>query len=121
MNFIRATATYEGGQTILTGSGFRLALPAARSSEAISGAVQIGIRPEELDGPCAAGENTIPLKVSVREHLGHTLLAYGYIDDVQIVASLDPHSQLDVDSEINLLPNLHTLHVFDPTSEETRT
>jgi len=117
MNFVQATASFESGQTILSGSGFRLALPATRSDSAISGEVQLGVRPEELDGPCASAENALSLKISVKEHLGHTMLVYGYIDDVQIVASLDPHSQVEVGQEIYLGVNTATLHVFDPVTE----
>jgi len=119
MNFVPATASSENGRTILTGSCFRIVLPAERSVENINGDVQIGVRPEELDGPCQSTDNALPLRVAVKEHLGHTLLVYGYIDDVQIVASLDPHSQVEVDSQIYLSVNVDTLHVFDPETEAT--
>ena len=36
-----------------------------------------------------------------------------------IVASLDPHSRIDVDSPISLKVNLQTLHVFDPETDAT--
>ena len=55
----------------------------------------------------------------MKEHLGHTLLVYGYIDDVQIVASLDPHSQVDIGSDIFVAVNTASLHVFDPETEIT--
>ena len=119
MNFIRATATQENGCTVLTGSGFRVTLPPERSSERAQGAVQLGVRPEELSGPCPSADNALTITVSVREHLGHTLLVYGYIDDVQIVASLEPHSRVEVDSEIHLRVNTDTVHVFDPETEAT--
>lgn len=121
MNFIRATAAYDNGQTVLSGSGFKIALPASRSDASIVGDVHLGVRPEDLDGPCSESANTLALKVAVREHLGHTMLVYGYIDDVQIVASLDPHSRVEVDEEIRLAVNTETLHVFDPETEETLT
>jgi len=57
------------------------------------------------------------LKVAVKEHLGHTMLVYGYIDDAQIVASLDPHSQVEVHSDIFLSVNTEALHIFDPETE----
>lgn len=117
MNFIKATASFESGQTILTGTQFRIALPVGRSSDAISGDVQIGVRPEEMTGPCQSSDNAFSIEVAVKEHLGHTLLVYGYIDDVQIVASLDPHTQVDVGSQIYLGVNAERLHVFDPVTE----
>ena len=96
-------------------------MPTGRSDKAISGQVQLGVRPEELDGPCQSSENALSLKISVKEHLGHTLLVYGYIDDVQIVASLDPHSEIEVGQEIHLGVNTETLHVFDLATEEMLT
>jgi multiple sugar transport system ATP-binding protein len=117
MNFIRATASFENGQTILAGTSFRIALPPERSSEAIVGEVQVGVRPEEMDGPCPSADNALSLKVAVKEHLGHTMLVYGYIEDVQIVASLDPHSQVEVGEDIYLAVNTEALHIFDPATE----
>jgi len=119
MNFVPATASFENGHTILLGSDFRIVLPAQRSSESIAGGVRIGVRPEELEGPCQSDDNAFSLDVAVKEHLGHTLLVYGYIDEIQVVASLDPHSQVEVDSQILLAVNVDTLHVFDPETEAT--
>ncbi|UCF10564.1 MAG: sn-glycerol-3-phosphate ABC transporter ATP-binding protein UgpC [Candidatus Bipolaricaulota bacterium] len=119
MNFLPATAAKEGGQMILSGGAFRIALPAERSSTDLPSQVVMGVRPEDLDGPTDATENTIRLTVSVLEQLGHTLLVYGYVDDVQLVASLDPHRQVETESTINLSVNLRTLHVFDPETLET--
>ena len=121
MNFVRATASFENGQTILSGTSFRIALPEERSDAAMSGEVRVGVRPEELDGPCPSADNALHLKVAVKEHLGHTMLVYGYIDDAQIVASLDPHSEVEVGADIYLGVNTETLHVFDPESEEMLT
>ena len=55
----------------------------------------------------------------MKEQLGHSLLVYGYVDESQIVASLDPHSTVEVDQPIHLKVNLKTLHVFDPHSKST--
>ena len=119
MNLVPATASFESGRTVLSGSNFQIVLPAERSVDTIGGEVRIGVRPEELEGPCQSADNALSIKVAVKEHLGHKLLVYGYIDDVQIVASLDPHSQVEIDSQINLAVNVDTLHVFDPETEST--
>jgi len=118
MNFLPATASYEGGRTMVRGAGFSIALPADRSNESVSGDVILGVRPEELDGPSSSTENVLRLKVSVKEHLGHTLLVYGYAGDVQVVASLDPHRAVDLDAEAAFDVNLETVHLFDPATEE---
>jgi len=119
MNFLPARAASENGRTILSGSAYRIALPEGRSQQTLPENVVLGVRPEDLDGPCPDTENTITLNVSVTEQLGHSLLVYGNVDEAQVVASLDPHRRVDVDSTIRLQVNLDTLHVFDPESQET--
>jgi multiple sugar transport system ATP-binding protein len=117
MNFLPAKATFENGRTVLRGTGFEIALPAERSQKSVAGDVQIGLRPEDLD-MSEDPSNTVSIRVSVKEHLGHTVLVYGYVDDVQVVASLDPHCQVELDSQIKLAVNVETLHAFDPETGE---
>jgi len=120
MNFLPAQATNESdGRTVLTGSGFRIVLPETRSRTPLPSQVVLGVRPEDLDGPAPDTENAITLTVTVTEQLGHSLLVYGTLDEAQVVASLDPHRRVEVDSQIHLKLNLDTLHVFDPESEQT--
>jgi multiple sugar transport system ATP-binding protein len=119
MNFLRAAAQRESDRVALTGSTFEISLPVADDIPQLPSEVILGIRPEDLDGPVEETQNTIEAHVSVIEQLGHTLLVYGYVDDMQIVASVDPHRHIELDSVIRLSVNLRTLHVFDPESEET--
>ena len=119
MNFLAATATKDHGSVILSGGGFRLTLPASRSSADVPERVVMGIRPEDLDGPSQETANVLEMTVSVKEQLGHSLLVYGDIDGSQVVASLDPHRQIDLDSQIRLTVNVDTVHVFDPDSLAT--
>jgi multiple sugar transport system ATP-binding protein len=119
MNFLPARATSENGRTVLSGSRYRILLSEGRSHHSLPTNVVIGVRPEDLDGPAADSDNAITLTVSVTEQLGHSLLVYGDVDGTQVVASLDPHRRVDIDSTIRLKVNLDTLHVFDPETEET--
>jgi multiple sugar transport system ATP-binding protein len=119
MNFLPATASHEDGRTILSGDGFRIELPAERSVADLPSRVVMGVRPEDLEGPVEDPTNAVSFTVTVKEQLGHSLLVYGYIEQSQIVASLDPHSAVDVDSSIHLKVNLDTLHVFDPETGKT--
>ena len=119
MNLFPAAAGYEDGRTILSGDGFRIALPAERSVDNLPARVIMGVRPEDLEGPVSETTDAMTFKVTVKEQLGHSLLVYGRIEESQIVASLDPHSRIDVDSPINLKVNLQTLHVFDPETGGT--
>jgi multiple sugar transport system ATP-binding protein len=79
----------------------------------------VGVRPEDLDGPAPDAKNAIRVTVSVTEQLGHSLLVYGTVDGVQVVASVDPHRSVEVGSTMNLSLNLDTLHVFEPETQET--
>jgi len=118
MNFIPASARVEAGQVVLRGAKCEIRLPAERQPERIPDEVLVGVRPEDLTGPVEDVENAITLSVSVLEQLGHSLLVYGYVGDMQVVASLDPHQTVEVDTTIRLQPNLETLHVFDPETNE---
>jgi multiple sugar transport system ATP-binding protein len=119
MNFFPATATKEGNQIVLSGASFKLTLSSEQSSISLPDQVLVGIRPEDLSGAPSEEEDTIDLEVSVLEQLGHTLLIYGYLDGTQIVASVDPHTEVSLASTIRLSANTASLHVFDPTTEET--
>jgi multiple sugar transport system ATP-binding protein len=119
MNFLPAQASSEGGRTVLSSTGFRILLSEERSRPSLPMDVIVGVRPEDLDGPAPDGDNAITLAVSVTEQLGHSLLVYGDIDGSQVVASLDPHRRVEVDSTIHLKVNLETLHIFDPETNET--
>ena len=119
MNLFPASAAYENGRTILSGEGFRIALPAERSLDNLPSRVLMGVRPEDLEGPMTDNTDALTFKVTVKEQLGHSLLVYGRIEDGQIVATLDPHTIIDVGSEIHLQVNLKTAHVFDPETGST--
>ncbi len=119
MNFLPAQAVQEDGRWVLTGSGFRITLPPERVQDALPDNVLVGVRPEDLDGPAPDADNAITMNVAVTEQLGHALLVYGYLDETQVVASLDPHRNVEVESTVRLTVNLDTLHVFDPESETT--
>ena len=81
--------------------------------------VIVGIRPEDLDGPVSDEQNALIVHVTVKEQLGHALLVHGDCGGQQIVASLDPHRSVSIDSVVHLSVNLETLHLFDFESEET--
>lgn len=119
MNFFPASVSKEKESVFLSGPGFRLTLDHGVANRSLPDRVLVGVRPENLSGPVQDEVNSLQVKVSVLEQLGHTLLVYGYIDSTQIVASLDPHTQIELDSHIRLSVNMGTLHIFDSESEET--
>jgi len=119
MNFLPATTTRASGMIILKGTGFHIELPESRAAGPLPDRVIVGVRPEDLDGPVTEPMNALTLTVSVKEQLGHALLVYGEIEGMQVVASLDPHRRVELDTEIHLKVNLDTVHAFDPDSLAT--
>ncbi len=118
MNFLSAQIVTDDTTTKVRADGFTLSIPPERVRE-FPEHVIVGIRPEDLDGPVSDEENVVTLHVAVTEQLGHSLLVHGDCGGQQIVASLDPHRSISIDSTVHLLVNLGTLHLFDPESGET--
>ncbi len=109
----------NGGTISLTGAGFTINLPADGRIDTVREQVIVGIRPEDLTGPLAEGENLLEMTVKVTEPLGNELLVYADCGGEQVVANLDPHQHVDIDSTIKLAPNLSALHLFDSKTEKT--
>jgi len=119
MNFLPADSRMEGNRITVIGERFVIRLPESREATDIPPHVVVGIRPEDLDGPVQETTNTLSMTVSVKEQLGHSLLVYGSVAGSQIVASLDPHRQVDLDTEIHLSVNVDSVHAFDPITHLT--
>ncbi|MCK4246772.1 sn-glycerol-3-phosphate ABC transporter ATP-binding protein UgpC [Candidatus Bipolaricaulota bacterium] len=119
MNLLPARATMNDGTISLTGAGFVINLSADGRIDAVPEQVIVGIRPEDLAGPLTEGENLLEMRVKVTEPLGNELLVYADCGGEQVVANLDPHQHIEIDSTIKLSPNLETLHLFDSETEKT--
>jgi len=120
MNFLNARVGTEDGRVVLIGQGFRLVLPQGKGQDLPSEVeVIVGIRPEDLEGPAPDGENTIEMRVQVTEPLGNELLVYADCGGERVVANLDPHRRVEVDSTIRLKVNIATVHLFDRESDQT--
>ncbi|HDL86620.1 MAG TPA: TOBE domain-containing protein [Candidatus Acetothermia bacterium] len=66
-----------------------------------------------IAGPLTEGENLIQMTVKVTEPLGNELIIYADCGSEQVVANLDPHQHIEIDSTIKLSPNLDVMHLFD--------
>jgi len=97
MNFLEARVASENGKVVLIGKGFRLALPLDKTQN-LPDEVTVSIRPEDLDGPVPNGENTMTMQLEVTEPLGNELLACANCSGKRVVANLDPHRQVAVNS-----------------------
>jgi len=115
MNFLPAQATTQNDMTVVSSDGFKCCIDSS-GIDALPEQVVIGIRPEDFHGPVNGDENICTLRVSLVEQLGNCLLVHGLCGENTIVASLDPHQNIQLDSTIRLHPNLKALHIFDPDS-----
>ncbi|MCK4393935.1 TOBE domain-containing protein, partial [Candidatus Bipolaricaulota bacterium] len=59
------------------------------------------------------------MRVQVTEPLGNELLVYADCGGERVVANLDPHRRVEVDSTIRLKVNIATVHLFDRESDQT--
>ncbi len=110
MNFLDAQATSENGSTLLTGDGFKLVIPEDKD---LPQYLLLGIRPEDMDGPTDDTDNVLNAHVTVTEPLGNELLAYVNCGDQQVVANLDPHRKVNVDTDIKLKVDVPAIRLFD--------
>ncbi len=99
--------------------GFEIRLSKEREAERLPEKVIVGVRPEDLSGPVSEGENLLTMTVRVTEPLGNELLVYADCGEERLVANLDPHRHVEIDSTIKLTPDLEILHLFDPETEKT--
>jgi multiple sugar transport system ATP-binding protein len=143
MNLYEARLDAEGDRpTMLLGSQ-RVALPAELLARRpglqryIGRDVVVGIRPEDLEdaavGPGAPQEQRIRAHVRLVESLGAELMVHVEIDAVTVdsgdpdaledagvlgaanaVARFSPHSQVQVDDDIEIVVAVQGLHFFDP-------
>jgi len=118
MNFLTAKVESKGEMIVLAGTGFQLTLPKERV-DTLPSDVFVGIRPEDLSGPVTDGESIIEVKVLVTEPLGNELLVYADCGEDRVVANLDPHQHVEIDSTIKLAVDMNGLHLFDRESEKT--
>ncbi len=118
MNFLKAHVESKGETIVLVGTGFQLTFPKERV-DTLPSEVLVGIRPEDLSGPVTDGESIIEVKVLVTEPLGNELLVYADCGEDRVVANLDPHQHVEIDSTIKLAVDMNALHLFDRESEKT--
>ncbi len=118
MNFLAAKVESKGETIVLVGTGFQLTLP-KELVDTLPSEVFVGIRPEDLSGPVTDGESIIEVTVLVTEPLGNELLVYTDCGGERVVANLDPHQHVEIDSTIKLAVDMNGLHLFDHESEQT--
>ncbi|MDR0554944.1 MAG: sn-glycerol-3-phosphate ABC transporter ATP-binding protein UgpC [Treponema sp.] len=120
MNFLTARVVEKGG--IVLEEGTFEVKPSAEHQEYlkkyVGKEIYFGIRPEDLlytDKP--AGDNNIPVKITVVEPLGADIHLWLTTNTQPLVARTEPHHVFKVGETINFTPRLEKARYFDRETE----
>lgn len=126
MNFIETELVHEGNAYWLEEGHFRIKLPDDYKElvkDYVGKKLTLGIRPEDIYDKLlykeSAPENTIKITVEVVEPLGSELLVYFSTGKSQIVARLEPRSEVKVNQDVEMVLDLSKIHLFDIETEAT--
>ncbi len=126
MNFIDAVAQKEGNNVYLTFHDQKVLLPADKAKKVVDGGyigkeVIMGIRPEDIHETEAAlaqfADSCIVAELNATELLGAEMHLYVNIDDLDIVAKVNPRLQVKNGDKVKLALDANRLHVFDKETE----
>lgn len=124
MNFLKASVKLENSAVWLIGEGFKIETPGAIAKSLLrykNQEVVLGIRPEDIhDEPIM--QETFPNslvtgKVEVVEQLGAETVLYLMVGDKEVVARVPTRTLYAAGDQVEMILNLHNMHVFDPVSE----
>ena len=117
MNFLDASVA----NATATGTGFSLALDAARRDAAGTRArLHVGIRPEHLHlAGNEADAQSLTGEVEVVEPLGALTMIQVRVGDTKVTAQIEPHQQVEMGDSVALTCAADKLYLFDADSEDT--
>lgn len=126
MNFTPCVLLDEGSDWLIGTEDFKIRLPKARTSDLISfkhRELVLGIRPEDLyeKGACEdplSAINAIPAKVEVIEPLGKEIFVDVDTGKNNLAALLIPNLKIKIGRQIELVPDLRKIHLFQKESGE---
>ncbi|MDR2602707.1 MAG: sn-glycerol-3-phosphate ABC transporter ATP-binding protein UgpC [Spirochaetaceae bacterium] len=123
MNFLTVKVSEEGGEIFIDEGSFKIK-PIAEHAQYLKKytgkEIYLGIRPENLSYQENAGENDMPMQVSVVEPLGaDTTLWLRTPNTREIVARTEPHHQFKVDETVHIRPTMEKAKYFEKESEDS--
>jgi len=114
MNFISGevkNGTFEG-------DGIQFTLTDAQKSNAASGPVILGVRPEDLEwGEPSNGDGRVDGTVEIAEPLGSETYLHIALQNQQLIARVEPDAQFTLGQDAKLHFHPDHVHLFDPESE----
>ena len=119
MNFVPAVLRASGEEITVDAKAFQIQLPKPRSARlsSLAGAAMImGIRPEDIydKGLEPAGISGRPLqaRVDVTEMMGNEKFLHLVIDDIRLLARVDPRTRARPGQDVDLLLDADRVHLF---------
>lgn len=124
MNFFNATVVQEDGTLYCDTGDFRVAIPNERKHVFQSYAgkeVIMGMRPEHIHAPEFAPPGILasPFKGTAElvELLGHELHLYVNAGKNSLVATIDTRMNVTAGNNVDLVMDMHNVHLFDKNTE----
>ena len=125
MNFLDTTVVKEDGTYYVQTDAFRLALPEdfnSKIADYVNKEVTFGIRPENLKAEDVATDKSEgkSLKVNVRvtEPLGDEIVSYTDAGNQEVVAQLDPRTDIEPGDTTMFYAEMQYTHIFDKNTGE---
>jgi multiple sugar transport system ATP-binding protein len=126
MNFFNAQLVQADDQLWVTTAALKLPIPdtlQSRYQDYAGREVIFGIRPESIYDPHFAPPNTEAIAVDARvlviERMGHEAILYlALADETEVLARVDPRSQVQVGETVPVLFDMSRFHLFDQATEQ---
>ena len=130
MNFIDAVPEKKGDDVWMTFKGQSVKLPAEKAAKVVAAGVigkevVMGIRPEDIheseDALTKNADDVIVAEVEVTELLGAEMHLHLNIEDLDLIATVNPRMQVRHGDKVKLALDPSRIHVFDKESEQVIT
>ena len=128
MNFFDAkvAGSVDDMRIDLISGGVTLSVPPdrrAKYADYLDKDVIFGLRPEDMFDPVFAPsrvtlDQRIRGQVDVLEPLGSEVYLYMVVGEDSFIARVDPRTEATVGTEYELIFDMNTMHIFDPTTQE---
>jgi multiple sugar transport system ATP-binding protein len=124
MNFFKGKLQKADGHLVVETSGFKVPVTMDRPSyhNYVDKPVVMGIRPEDIYNPAFVppGIHSAPVeaKVDVTELMGNEIYLYLVSGQDNVVARVDPRSDIRMGDKIQVAFSMDKVHLFDPDTEK---
>jgi multiple sugar transport system ATP-binding protein len=124
MNFFKSKLLKGDGKLWIETSGFKVPITMEKPAYQtyVDKAIVMGIRPEDIYNPAfvppGIHQALVEAKVDVTELMGNEIYLYLVAGQDNIVARVDPRSDVRMGDKIQIAFNMDKIHLFDPETEK---